>query len=407
MNETEKVLDQFEKYYNPGIAKLNRFLGIVLEVRTEGCYMYDVDGNRHLDFVGGHGVFNFGHKHPKIVEAVRKQLELMPLAAHKVHLNAAVGDLSEKLASISPGDISRVFYCNSGTEAVEGAIKLARAATGKTQIISTENAFHGKSMGSLSVTGRPNYREPFLPLLTDVVHVPFGDSNAIKDAITRDTAAVILEPIQGEGGVVVPPEGYLKEVRKICSDTGTVFILDEVQTGMGRTGKNFACEYEGIVPDIITMAKALGGGVMPIGAILATPITFEPFENDPFIHTSTFGANPLACAAAGAAVGLLIEENFAEKANKQGEYLTSELNKVKEKFPQHIREIRGKGLLLGVEFTDEGAAAHIIYSLGHKRIMVLHMLNNPKVIRIEPALIIEKEHIDELISAMDEALEAY
>jgi putrescine aminotransferase len=407
MDAIEKVLDQFENYYNPGLAKLNRFLGAVLEYRTEGCYMFDSDGNKYLDFIGGHGVFNFGHRHPKIIEAVKKQLELMPLAAHKVHLHAAIGELSEKLAAITPGDISRAFYCNSGTEAVEGAIKLARASTGKTQIISTENAFHGKSMGSLSVTGRPSYREPFMPLLTDVIHVPFGDSEAIENAINDETAAVILEPIQGEGGVIVPRDGFLKEVRKICSDAGVIFILDEVQTGMGRTGMNFACQYEEVVPDIMTLAKALGGGVMPVGAVLATPKAFEPFEADPFVHTSTFGANPLACAAAAAAIDVLVEEGLAAKAKEKGQYLVSKLNDLKTKFNQLVTDVRGKGLLIGIEFFDEGVAAHIIYQLAHKRIMVLHMLNNPKVIRIEPALIVENEHIDMLMDAIKAALEVY
>lgn len=407
MNEIDFILEQFEKYYNPGIAKLNRFLGAVLEERTDGCYMFDSESERYLDFIGGHGVFNLGHRHPKVVEAVKKQLDKMPLAAHKVHLHKAIGELSEKLAGITPGDMSRVFYCNSGTEAVEGAIKLARAKTGKSQIISTINAFHGKSMGSLSVTGRPSYRDPFMPLLTDVTHVSYNESSAVENAITDDTAAVILEPIQGEGGVNVPSDGYLREVRDICSDKDVVFIIDEVQTGIGRTGYNFAVERDGIVPDIMTLAKALGGGVMPIGAIVATPSAFEPFEADPFIHTSTFGANPLACVAASATIDVLKEEYLADRAADLGKYFMEKLNEVKGKFSNHIADVRGRGLLIGLELADEGIAGHIIYELAHKKIMVLHMLNNPKVIRLEPPLIIEKEHIDELIDALNEVLEVY
>lgn len=403
----ENILDKYEKYYNPGIARLNRFLGPVLEYKTEGCYMTDVKGEKYLDFLGGHGTFNFGYKHPYIVDAVVKQLELIPMAASKVHLIEKTAELSEKLAKISPGELSRIFYCNSGTEAVEGAIKLARAKTRKAKIISTENAFHGKSMGSLSATGRLSYRKPFEPLLDGIIHIPYNSAAAIDGAIDDDTAAVILEPIQGEGGVIVPDDGYLKNVENICHNKDVLLILDEVQTGMGRTGYNFAAEHDDARPDILTMAKALGGGVMPVGAILATPEAFKPFEEDPFLHTSTFGGNPLACAAASAAIDVLINENLAERAKDLGTFLISELKKIKEKHSSIINEIRGRGLLVGIEFADEGVAAHIINESAKNKILVLHMLNNPKVVRIEPPLIIEREHINTLIKTIDNALAVY
>lgn len=403
----ENILSKYDKYYNPGIARLNRFLGSVLEYKTEGCYMIDAQGDKYLDFLGGHGTFNFGFRHPYIIDAVKQQLELIPMAASKVHLLEKTAELSEKLANISPGELSRVFYCNSGTEAVEGAIKLARARTGKPKIISTENAFHGKSMGSLSATGRQSYREPFMPLLEGITHIPYNSITAIADVIDNDTAAIILEPIQGEGGVVVPRDGYLKEVEQICSKKDVLLILDEVQTGMGRTGYNFAAEHDDVNPDILTMAKALGGGVMPIGAILATPEAFKPFEEDPFLHTSTFGGNPLACAAALAAIDVLVNENLAERAKKLGDLLISELTNIKEKYPLMISEVRGRGLLVGIEFKEEGAAAHVINEAAKNKILVLHMLNNPKVIRIEPPLVIEEEHIDTLINMLNNALAEY
>lgn len=401
------ILEKYDKYYNPGIARLSRFLGAVLEQKTEGCYMVDSNGYRYLDFLGGHGTFNFGFRHPYIVNAVIEQLNLIPMAASKAHLLEKAAELSEKLAKVSPGELSRVFYCNSGTEAVEGAIKLTRAKTGKPKIISTENAFHGKSMGSLSATGRPSYRQPFEPLLDGVMHVPYNSISAIDKAIDDNTAAVILEPIQGEGGVIIPDDGYLKEIELLCHKKGVLLILDEVQTGMGRTGYNFAAEHDDVKPDILTMAKALGGGVMPIGAILATPEAFKPFEEDPFLHTSTFGGNPLACAAASAAIDVLTAENLAARAMELGDYLLSRLGMLKEKYPEIISDIRGRGLLIGLEFIEEGAAAHIINESAKKKILLLHMLNNPKVIRIEPPLIIEREHINTLIEMLDGALAVY
>lgn len=406
MLDIEDVLKSYERYFNPGIARLNRFLGPVLESSTQGCYMTDSLGNKYLDFLGGHGTFNFGFNHPKIVKAVEEQLHRSPMAASKAHLSLKIAELSEKLTNIAPGEISRVFYCNSGTEAVEGAIKLARARTGKPRIISTENAFHGKSMGSLSATGRPGYKLPFEPLLDEIVHVVYNSHDIIEETIDDRTAAVILEPIQGEGGVNVPDDGYLKKVEQICRQNGALLILDEVQTAMGRTGYNFAAEHDDVKPDIVTMAKALGGGVMPIGAILATPDAFMPFEDDPFIHTSTFGGNPLACAAASAAIDVLTEENLAQRAMELGEYLIEKLKELQSKH-KWIADVRGRGLLVGIEFSEEGAAAHIIFEAAKNKILVLHMLNNPKVIRIEPPLIIEKEHIDQLVSMIDTALSIY
>lgn len=368
--------------------------------------MTDSLGNKYLDFLGGHGTYNFGFNHPHIVNAVSEQLKRSPMAASKVHLSSKIAELSKKLAQIAPGNISRAFYCNSGTESVEGAIKLARARTGKPKIISTENAFHGKSMGSLSATGRPGYKRPFEPLLCDIVHVPFNSTTLMEEAIDENTAAVILEPIQGEGGVNVPDDGYLKDIQKICKKNNVLFILDEVQTAMGRTGYNFAAEHDGVEPDIITMAKALGGGVMPIGAILAKPDVFRPFEDDPFIHTSTFGGNPLACAAASAAIDVLVNDKLAERAKELGEYLIEQLKTLQAKH-RWIADVRGRGLLIGIEFVEEGAAAHIIYEAAKNKILVLHMLNNPKVIRIEPPLIIEKEQIDLLVNVIDNALSIY
>ncbi|MHB8841573.1 MAG: aspartate aminotransferase family protein, partial [Candidatus Aquicultor sp.] len=283
----------------------------------------------------------------------------------------------------------------------------ARIASGKPQIIAADNGFHGKSLGSLSATGRPLYRDPFKPLLPEFDHVKFGDIDALKAAVSKTTAAVILEPIQGEGGVIVPPKGYLSDVRQLCDDTSALLILDEVQTGMGRTGTMFACEQEGVTPDIMTLAKALGGGVMPIGAFIATPKAFAPFEEYPLLHTSTFGGNPLACAAANATIDIIIEEDLPRQAAEKGEYFLEKLKIMQEDFPGVITDVRGKGLLIGLEFSDEGLVGSMIFELEQEGVLVLYMLNNPKVIRIEPPLIITYEQIDFMLGLLYNAVDKY
>jgi putrescine aminotransferase len=238
---------------------------------------------------------------------------------------------------------------------VEGALKLARVYTGRTEVISAERSYHGKTLGALSASGRELYKQPFEPLVPDFRQVPFGDLAAMDAAVTGRTAAVILEPIQGEGGVVVPPEGYLREVRRICTERGALFIADEVQTGFGRTGRMFAVEHYGVEPDMMCLAKALGGGVMPLGAFCGTPEVWEPFRSRPWLHTSTFGSpggNPMACAAGIAAIRAFRDEGLSSRAAELGDYFLAQLRQLQEEFPTAIREVRGKGLLLGLEFFN-------------------------------------------------------
>lgn len=401
----DETIDKYHNYVNPGFANLMKVLGTTLEVKTEGAYMYDIHGHRYLDFLGGHGVYNLGYTHPEVVEAVKKQLDIIPQTSSRLMLNKPLADLCERLAKITPGDLTYSFVCNSGTEAVEGSLKLARAKTGKPRIISAINGFHGKTMGSLSVSGRDVYKKPFRPLLADVDHVPYGDIDSLKAAVTDDTAAIILEPIQGEGGVNCPPDGYLVDVRQLCDDTSVLLILDEVQTGLGRTGKMFGCEHEGIVPDIMALAKALGGGIMPIGAFIATPEAFEPFREEVLLHTSTFGGNPLACVAASTTIDIILRDGLAEQAAQKGLYLLSKLEELKQEYPSLISDVRGKGLLIGIEFADEGVSGSIIYELEQNEILVLHMLNNQKVVRLEPPLIISYEQIDYMLGILKKALE--
>jgi putrescine aminotransferase len=314
-------------------------------------------------------------------------------------------DLAEKLAQITPGNLKFSFFCNSGAEAVEGAIKLARLATKKTEIISTVNAFHGKTFGALSATGREIYKAPFRPLVGGFVHVPFGDVEAIKEAISEKTAAVILEPIQGEGGIVIPKPDYLPKVRQVCTENNVLLIIDEIQTGLGRTGKMFAVEHYGVEPDIMTVAKALGGGVMPIGAFIGTPKVWSAFAPNPLIITSTFGGNPLACAAASASIDVILEENLCEKAHEMGQYLFKGLEMIRKRYPLIISEVRGKGLMIGLELTKEGLGGLVMPEMAKNGITAVYTLNNPKVIRFEPPLVITKAQIDRVLKVVEDAVE--
>ena len=400
----EKVWQRYHDYLNPALADLMKYGGLVLvEDRAEGVYVWDHEGNRYIDCLGGYGVFALGHRHPRVVEAVKRQLERMPLSS-KLFLNHPETLLGEKLAGILPGDIQYSFFANSGSEAVEGALKLARLYTGKPEIIYTEGAYHGVTMGALSATGRDMYREPFEPLVPGFKRVPFGDAGAIEKAITEDTAAVIIEPIQGEGGIVLPPENYLREVREITKRHGVLLILDEVQTGMGRTGKMFAADLYGVEPDIIALGKALGGGVMPIGAFSSTPEIWRAFDPYPVIHESTFGGNPLATIAAVATIDVMLEEDIPAQAAEKGTYMLSGLRQIAEDYPDIVSEVRGKGLMIGLQLKDEGYGIPMMDFLLKRGVIVAYALNNPKVIRFEPPLIITKEQIDVVLEAVNGAL---
>lgn len=402
----EQTMDKYEKYVNPGMARLFRYMGLsTIEWESKGSIVTDLKGDQYLDLLGGYGMYGAGHSHPKIIAAVKEQLDRMAMPT-KLLLNKPMADLSELLAQITPGDLQYSFICNSGTEAVEAALKLARLSKKKTGIISTVGAFHGKSLGALSATGRDIFRKAFLPLVPGFTHVPYGDAEAVERAINEDTAAVIVEPIQGEGGVIVPPKGYLTALREICDRKDILLIVDEVQTGMGRTGKAFAVDHEGVVPDIMCLAKALGGGIMPIGAMVARPHLWEGFADAPFIHTSTFGGNPLACAAAIAAIKVMLEENLPAKAVERGEQFLTALHKWKAQYPDFIAEVRGMGLIIGIEFTDDGYAGFTISEMVNNKILAAYTLNNAKVIRIEPPLVITEAEVNRALEAFEKIFHA-
>ena len=390
----EETISKYEKYINPAQAKLFRFMGLAsVEGHAQGWTITDSEGREFIDCLGGYGMFALGHRHPKVVEAVEKELHAMPMCG-KVLFNRPMGELAELLAEITPGDLQYSFFVNSGTEAVEGCLKVARLATKRSKFVAAENAFHGKTMGSLTATGRDLYREPFKPLLDCFTHVPYGDVSSIEANVNEETAAVILEPIQGEGGIIVPPAGYIKEVKAICEAKGALLIADEVQTGIGRTGAWFGVNHDDVKPDLMACAKALGGGVMPLGAIIGTPAAWQGLIEAPFLHTSTFGGNQMACAAGVATIKAIKEEDLLRRSAETGAYFKKGLEEIQKDYPEVIAEVRGKGMMLGVELTREGAGGMLMSLMIDKSIIVAYTLNNPKVIRIEPPLIMPKKVVD-------------
>jgi len=401
----DETIEKYRNYVNPSMANLLKFSGFAIpEKDASGCYIRDIAGNEYLDCVGGYGAFSLGHLHPRVVQAVKEQLEKEALKSH-YFMSTELADLCELLSEVTPGNLQYSFICNSGTEAVEGALKAARAHTGRPGFVGAINGFHGKTFGGLSVSGREVYKSQFYPLLPEVKHVPFGDTQAMAEAVDEKTAAVILEVVQGEGGVIIPPDGYLPEVRRICDERGALLILDEVRTAFGRTGAMFASEHYNVVPDIVTMAKALGGGVMPVAAFSAKPeIWHSLFDKNPYLHSSTFGGYPLACAAALAAIQTTIDEDLVDRSAWLGEKLLSELSKIAARYPKVIKEVRGKGLLAGIEFTVDDFAALVITVCGKHKLLVAYSLNNPKVIRIEPPLIITPDELDRAIEIIDLAI---
>jgi putrescine aminotransferase len=397
------VLQHYHRHVNSGLAKLAKVANLPLEVRSEGCLVFDREGEAYLD-CGGYSVFLLGHRHPGVVDAVRAQLDRHPLAT-RVLLSAELGRAAASLAECSPPGLDYVLFTNSGAEAVEAGIKLARLS-GKTRIISTIGGFHGKTMGALSVTGRPRYREPFEPLLADIEFVPYGDAEALETMLAREgrRSCVILEPVQGENGVVIPAEGYIREVRRLCDVNGAFLILDEIQTGLGRLGSWWGADREGVIPDILLAGKALGGGVMPVGAAVANAAAFARLNRDPFLHTSTFAGNPLAMVAVEAAIAAIRRGGIVARAKALGERILKELRQILlAACPGLIVEVRGVGLLLGIEFRQEHVAGDFIHEMLRGKVILANSLNAFHVARLTPPAIMTEADCQWLLRATKDA----
>lgn len=362
----------------------------------QGASLWDAEGKKYLDCTSNYGVAITGHCHPRVVEAIRNQAGLL-LSCHGTFYNEARSGLLERLSTIAPDGLKRAFLSNSGTEAIEFALKLARRSTGKTGIIAMMGAFHGKTMGALSATWNKKYRTPFMPLVPGFSHVPYGRLERVEAAIDDETAAIIAEPIQGESGVNVPPDDFLPGLRDICDDKGVLLILDEIQTGFGRTGDMFACQHSGIEPDILCLAKAIASG-LPMGATMATEEVMSKLKMGD--HSSTFGGGPVACAAACATLDVLKDERLPERAKANGEYMFSKLKGLAEKY-RIVRGARGRGLMLGLDLRFD--VLNIIMGSLERGVLFLDAGRN--VVRMLPPLIIDREEIDRAITVLDEVIE--
>lgn len=357
--------------------------------KGKGAVVQDICGKEYIDCVAGIAVNNVGHCHPMVVRAIKAQAEEL-LHVSNLYYTEIQAELAETLVSVT--GMERVFFCNSGSEAVEAAMKLARVASGKSAFVAAEHSFHGRTIGALSVTHKSMYRDPFMPpVSSETAFVPYSDADAIRQAISQNTAAVILEPIQGEGGVKIPNPEYLKEVREICDETGTFLIFDEVQTGFGRTGTWFCKEQFGVEPDIMSMAKAIGGG-FPMGAIAAREgLSFGRGQ-----HASTFGGGPLACAAALASIEAIREEGLLKRSKENGAYFIGKLRNMDRK---DVVEVRGKGLMIGVEIKYP-CSKFVDFAREHG---VLVNCTSDSVLRLVPPLVITKEQIDKVVDVLEQA----
>jgi acetylornithine aminotransferase len=360
-------------------------------IKGKGLNVQDVEGKLYLDFLGGIATNILGHAHPSIISAVSKQVRtLNHVSNFYSHPNAVL--LAEKLVSLTKTKNAKVFFCQSGAEANEAAIKLSRKS-GRSHIVAAQGSFHGRTMGALSLTGQPYKREPFLPLLKNVKHVPYGDIEAMRRSITKKTAMVIIEPIMGEAGVIVPPTDYLQGLRQLCDKNGALLVIDAVQTGMGRTGDWFGYEYSGITPDVITLAKGLGGG-LPLGAMIAIGDSADLFK--PGEHGSTFGGNPITTAAALAVIKTIEKQNILKKVRRQGQELIQELALI-----PGVSQVRGAGLLIGIELENANSD-EIARKLAEAGVLV--NAANSSTIRIAPALIVSDSQIRKFINTFREVL---
>ncbi|MGC5327531.1 aminotransferase class III-fold pyridoxal phosphate-dependent enzyme [Brevibacillus sp. SYSU BS000544] len=406
-------IDNFSNYVTKAILSHRKSVSTdfsVVEWEDEGAVFRDTMGDEYIDCLGGYGVYLLGHRHPKVVKAVESQMRRYALHSQEM-VDPLRGYLSKLVAYITPGDLQHSYLVNCGTEANEMALKLARLATGKKYFISTERGFHGKTMFSLSASGKALFREPYHPLVPGFQHVPYGDADAVEQAIrmlisTGETVAgVIVEPIQGEGGVNIPPDDYLPRLREICDKYECLLIVDEVQTGMGRTGTLFGVDHWNVVPDIMTLGKAFGGGVMPIAAMVAKRKWWGKMEENPFLlGSSTFGGNPLCCAGAIAGIHTILEENIPQMAKEKGDYIISNLKEIQQRYPHILVDVRGKGLLIGMEFANNSLGYTLAKQLFGKKILVGGTINNATVIRIEPPAIISYEQIDYVLACIEEGI---
>lgn len=405
--EATALADVYRAHVNATHAITSSVMTGHAEVRAEGCSIFDEVGQEYLD-CGGNGVFLLGHRHPDVVAAVQAQLESQPMQGRFL-LNPAIARAAEALARVTPEGLEYVFLHCSGAEAVEMAIKLARLS-GRRRLVATEGGFHGKSNGALSLTGRAKYRKPFAPLLDGVTHVPYGDADALDAVLAAapGDCAVFLEPVQGENGVRIPPPGYLRGVEALCREHGALLVLDEIQTGLGRLGTWWGADLEDVRPDVLLSGKVLGGGVLPVSAVVATPEVFAKLNRDPYLHSSTFANSPIMAAAAAATIEVLETSGVIEASAAVGAALLEGLRDVAAEHGRGmVADVRGLGLLIGIEFASPGVAGEFLFELiGRHRVLPSYSLNADATLRFTPSALISAEQQERLLGSVAMTLDA-
>ncbi len=406
LTTTASVRATYRRHLSEGWATFNALLGAGVETRAAGCFVYDEQGRPYLD-CGGYGVYLLGHSHPRVVEAVCAQVRRRALPS-RVLLDGELAAAAEALADVAPTGLELVYLTTSGTEAAELALKLARAH-GRSRVVSATAGFHGKTLGALSAAGDDVYRTPFAPLLPDTVRVPFGDADPLRRVLAAapGRCVVLLEPVQGEGGVVVPPPGYLRQVRALCVEHEALLVLGEVQTGLGRLGAWWGCDAEQVRPDVLLAGKSLGGGVVPAGAVIATPEVYAPLSRDPFLHGSTFANSPLAAVAVRETLAILHEEGLVDEAARLGDELLPRLCALAaHRCDTEVAAVRGRGLMLGIEWRRPELAGLFAMELMRQGVLVNLSLTGKGVSRLTPPAIMRPAEVEQLFDALDAGLAA-
>jgi putrescine aminotransferase len=399
-----EALSDFSKFIGPMKVRTMKAAGLdIIEHKREGVNVWDVTGGKYIDCQTGSGIMNVGRRNPEIVSALKEALDTYDIGVFLL-CSKPKADLAKKLAEITPGDLKCTIFGVGGGEANDAAIKIARGYTMKKEIIYTQRAYHGHTGFSLSAIGRDAYKEPFEPLMPGFKMVPFGDIEAIRKAITADTAAIILEPIQGEGGINIPSDDYLPQVRKLCDDHEILLILDEIQTGFARTGKMFASEHWGVVPDIMTVAKSLSGGIYPISATIFKEEIQDFFIPHPFIHLSTFGGSDLGCIVGMAVIDYIQKHNLADHAEKMGVRFRAGLDSLLKDYPSLLLEVRQKGLMMGLQYTNESIGPRMTKKLADRGVIAIYTGNDPSICRLMPPLVITSEEVDFVLNALSESM---
>jgi len=396
----------FAKYINPMKVRTLKQAGIhIMEGKRDGASVWDITGKKYIDCQTGSGIMNVGRHNPEIIAVLKEALDTLDIGVF-LFFSEQKAKLAKKLAEITPGDdLNTTIFGVGGGEAIDAAIKLARGYTMKTEVIYTEKAYHGHTGFALSAIGRKGYREPFEPLIPGFKMVPFDDIEAVKNTITGNTAAVIVETIQGEGGINIPSDDYLPELRRLCDENEVCLILDEIQTGLGRTGKMFGCEHWGVVPDIMTLAKSLGGGIYPISATVYKEELQDFFIPHPFIHLSTFGGSDLGCVVALAAIEYIQKHGLCENAEKMGARFRAGFAVLLNQYPQLLLEVRQKGLMMGLQYTNESIGPRMTKKFAQRGLLAVYAGTDSSVCRLMPPLTITEEEVDFVLNVVADAMQ--